>query len=240
MSRNIVGLVFVVCMMMASAVFADSIPGIPVTRQQGDWRCWAGASESILKFYIPGFKKSQLEIASVITSKDEEIPKEKIPDCINKNGAEHNVKAQLISKTLSWQEIKKACDDRKPMIILLKWTIAGEYHCNVLAGYIKDSTKIKLMDPIAWTGSAMYYMTWTQLLQGNSKLSNSYWYQTILISGGTPVDGLQQPETRDGALRILIAGNSPGRQPASIVMQGWNRDFSAQLALFTMSGACVY
>jgi hypothetical protein len=232
-------IVFALGLLLASNLLADSIPNVPITKQVGNWRCWAGASESILKYYVPGFKKTQLELASVITSQDKEIPKEDIVKCIEINGKEADLKAQLITGTLSWAQMKQAAQEKRPFIILLYWPIAPEYHCNVYAGFITDSTRIKCMDPIAWTGSAIYYPTYQQLIKGNPKLSNAYWYYTILISGGnTALDEMSGVQNKK---MLSIVNSTPfGQKKNSVTFINNADDGACALDIFNAAGVRLY
>jgi hypothetical protein len=239
--RRKYGNIFIVALglFLISNLYADSIPNVPKTKQVGNWRCWAGASESILKYYVPGFNKTQLELASVITPKDEEIPKEDIVRCIELNGKEVNLKAELIKGPLSWTEMKRAADENQPFIILLYWPIAPEYHCNVYAGFITDSTRIKCMDPIAWTGSSFYYPTYQQLINGNPKLSNAYWYYTIRIS----VDNTALNERSDSQNKsnISIVNTAPfGPKKQCVMFVNNTGDGTCVLDIFNTAGVCLY
>jgi hypothetical protein len=232
--------IIALCFAVAPNAFADSIPMVPITKQIGAWRCWAGASESILKYYVSGFKKTQLELASVITTQDKEIPMADIVKCIEINGAGADLKAELIKGPLTFAQMKLAAEQRRPFIILLYWPIAPEYHCNVYAGFITDSTRIKCMDPISWTGSSVYYPTYQQLLKGNPKLSNAYWYYTIVLTGGNNTGIKESVNTlKKNDIRSITVSLSCSKTKNQVLFN-YRGDGLYILNIFNMLGSRLY
>lgn len=131
---------------LSFSVFAEYIQGIPTCKSaKGKW-CWAGACESILKYYDKDLNKSQAEIAKVITTQNRAATLEEIEKCLVENGKDVGLEVTHIPNTLSWEEVKEQSDLKQPFIFYIKWN-SGNYHCEVFAGYDKDESKLKFIDP---------------------------------------------------------------------------------------------
>ncbi|MBN1984251.1 MAG: hypothetical protein JW795_22180 [Chitinivibrionales bacterium] len=221
--------------------YADTIPGVPITTQNPyNWLCWAAASQSILKYYVPGFNKTILQVASVITSSDEEIPVERIPECINTHGKQANITAQLLNRTLTWAEMKTAAEQKRPFIVLLKW-VPPNYHCNVYAGFLKDSTKIRLMDPLAQSGNSIYSTNFEKLLKGTpgTNFGSLGWYKTIMISGGTSIGNPYSNHMDAAKFRIVGDGLYRPNMPIELLFTPVGNS-TQKVRIVNAMGTCFY
>lgn len=170
--------------------FSDTIPNIPFCRQEQKYWCWAASSQVLLKYYVPGFNKTQREIANTFginngTSNTDTLVKTKIPELIEKNSVVNGTQyltAELIFRPLTWEEIKVLADNKSPFTIIYHYpsqTSKDMYHCVIYGGYIKDSTRIKIVDPDVLTGKQTYEKTYIQLTTGNIS-TTCVWQQSVV------------------------------------------------------------
>jgi hypothetical protein len=178
---------FAFAMVLASGVdrycFSDTIPGIPFCKQEKKYWCWVASSQTLLKFYVPGFNKTQTQIATTFgpntgTSASDTIVKTKIPELIAINSVVNGVRyltAEYLNHALTWPEMKAMGDNKLPFTIMYHWPSQSPnmYHCVIYAGYINDSTRIKIVDPDMLSGTQTYERSYKQLT-GTSLPSWSY------------------------------------------------------------------
>jgi hypothetical protein len=170
--------------------FSDTIPNIPFFKQEKTYWCWAVTSQILLKFFVPGFNKTQTQIANTFginngTAQKDTLVKTKIPLLIDTNSIVNGKKyltTELISRALTWAESKVLSDNNCPFTIIYHYpgsTAKDMYHCVIFGGYTKDSTKIKIVDPDRLSNTDTYVRTYLQLTTGNI-LTTLIWQYTVV------------------------------------------------------------
>lgn len=222
--------------------FSDTIPNIPFFKQEKTYWCWAVTSQILLKFFVPGFNKTQTQIANTFgvnngTSQKDTLVKTKIPTLIDTNSIVGGIKylsSELFFRPLTWAESKILADNKCPFTIIYHYpgsTAKDMYHCVVFGGYITDSTKIKIVDPDRLSGTDTYVRTYLQLTTGNI-LTTLIWQYTVVAHKAITIltqAGLLKPPSfsmhvvqNKTGLRFSILGENPKPQNFDISVISMN------------------
>lgn len=216
-------------------VFSDSIPGIkPVSQQKSEW-CWAGVCECLVKYWDPTCKKTQAQIASVLVPQGQNHAPDpdSLPLCLTENGKPVNLQVTYLKTTIPWAEVKKEADEKRPFYFFIRWT-SGNYHSNVYSGYIKDSTKLKFMDPM---NGAFTYRTWEGCFDINGRGKWERTYKTM--KGGTIL--LNNFSFAQAPQFLGIVQNSSQQAGKGVTfLFNDNSNDSRVLRIYNALGACVY
>jgi hypothetical protein len=219
-------------------VFSDTLSGAPIVGEDPNYMwCWAAATKSLVTFYDHAFKKTITEVASVYTTQDIAPPTNKIPEIVDKNGVQVNLKSTFKNGKMTWAEMKKEADEKHPFIFVIRWGVNGQYyHCNVFLGYVKDSTKLYFMDP-GGNGSKPY-RSFTQCIGNNIDGSSGIWESSITTTQTTAITPFYQEQNNAGFRVVLDKNGALGKRlTLSFDTHGYG---SSVLKLYNASGICVY
>lgn len=216
----------------AMSAYSDLISGVPkVTQTQSHW-CWAAASECITKFWDPSCTKTQAQIASVITTQNEAPDPTLIEKCLEENGKKVGLQVDTLLRPLTWTEIKRECDAKRPFFMLIRWN-SGNYHSNVCAGYVTDSTRIRFMDPSfgSWVDRS-----YAQCLVVENR---GKWERTFLTHLPTTIVPQQHysEETNTNKLKIITTSSRNSHQTITML---FTESIIGHVKIFNPSGVCVY
>ncbi len=227
----VTGIIFLISV----TICADSIPGVPVLYEKNNNWCWAAATECIVKYYIPDLNKTQKQIASVLTTQNIAPPPEDIVKCLEENGKDVNLQAEMIERPLTWEEIKLEADEERPFIMLIRWN-SGGYHANVNAGYIRDSTKIKWMEPIQKPGRMTY-----RSYKGSLKIGDrGKWERSYTTKIGTSIKKNTFSGNKNSNFFKIVRNDmqSPGAGITLLFNDHVQR--SGTVNIYNASGVCLY
>lgn len=219
-------------------IFADTIPGVPIYVQTKSHWCWAGASEIILKYWNPDMTKTQTQIASVVTTENKAAKEEEIAECVSENGKPFNLECTMIPKTLSWSDMKKEADTNQPFIFFIRWN-SGAYHCEVFAGYVNDSTKLKFIDPNH--GGKITYRSYTNCFNVSCGSNRGKWERTYVTSLATPIEKNAVSPLQNSSTFNIIYDKTPHRSSNWVIfsLNGYSK-YPRTLQIYNARGNSVF
>lgn len=225
-------------------ISADTIPNITWIKQEKFAWCWAASSHVLLNYYIQNFSKTQAEIAKTIsddTSQDgDTVPREEIPDCIRLSSKPTPNSPPLLSATfldrpLTFTELKEYAENNRPFTVVYNYHIRPYYHCVVYGGYIRDSTRIKIIDPDRLRGTKTYINSYKELITG--AYYKDIWVASILVEHATSVDEMANYIQNTSPMNLFLKRNA-GKH-FTIVCNNPNQNIYA-LKIFNMRGMSLY
>lgn len=174
---------------------------IPRYKQSGN-TCWLECVRSIVNYKL-GTDYSDNDIYAIMqesptieTSENGGLTGSNTVTLLNRIFSKNksSLSAKRVTKTLSYDDIKKSISKDNPMIMVAKNTVTGNSHDVVISGYatcvqdcsthkVGDYTGLVLMNP--QDGSEAFYYDSntndTSFAFTNSENSTYNWYQTIII-----------------------------------------------------------
>ncbi len=229
-----------IVMLLKTEAAADTIPGIPTVGESPYYLlCWAAAIKSCVTYYDPSIaQKSVKQVASVYTSKDDDAPPDTLAWVIRKTGEKVNLQSTWVQGKMTWPELKEEIDNNHPIVMLIRWgpTSNSYYHCNVIVGYINDSTKLYFMDP----GGSGYrkYRSFSQILSNNIDNKDGRWECSYTTGLPTPISN-GTAEQSAGPFKILGATNARNGRGITLLFEG-NAQNRTVLQFFNAFGKSVY
>ena len=226
----------IVILAVCFSVFSDSIPGLQTFAPEKNGWCWAAVCECLVKYWDPSCTKTQADIAGVLGDQNTVPDEDSLPYCLEESGKRVNLQVEYIQNTIPWQEVKKQADDKRPFLVLFRLK-SGGYHCNVFAGYIGDSTKLKFMEPSEGGSGSFVYRSWTNSL--NLPQNKGTWERTMLTNAGTtPVTNWYHSASNDN-LKIVQHRPLHSGSGVTFLFNGGTHD-SRVLRIHNSLGKCVY
>lgn len=133
---------------------SPSLLNIPLIKQEQDQWCWAAVMEMVLRFH-GGASDPQCDLASTAfglngccNHPDSSLCNRPLPVMrISSEWSRYGISSSHKSNPVSFAEIMKEIDSKRPLELGLKWTEGGG-HAVLLIGYDDESTpKVHIHDP---------------------------------------------------------------------------------------------
>jgi hypothetical protein len=232
-----IGLLF----LFSSGARTDTISGIKGYSQEKDEWCWAGISESIIRYYDKTNTQTQTQIASVLTTGNIAPHTDSLPKVLIVGGKKVGLQVEYVKSSIPWADAKKEADSLQPFWVLISWTAnptpsSTNYHSNLFCGYLNDSNHIKMLDPGGSAGSPASFRIklWKDISWG------SLWWRTYKtrVDISTIVSGTSFTQVNNG-LRVVRNPMQTSGGSVTFLFNG-NSNASKILGVYNARGSCVY